>query len=344
MLSLFFRCNRMPNQPARRLFKRLPINRLKRVRSVRFIGFLALFVYVLYIADRGETYLAGHYTFNIPSFVANTENPYVINNVNACKENANTSSIIVVHSASQHSFIRATIRNTWGNSSYLKQYSMKLLFFLGKPSIPHVQQRIIRENKINGDIIQGSFLDTYKNLTHKAVSVLRWISEHCMNVKSVIKVDDDVFLNIPITHRTVSNFASNQILCDVHRKGDLESNVIHRYNSKWDVSILEFSNHLSYPFNFCAGYLVIMQSKLIEQLYAVSKLTPFFWIDDVFVYGILAEKTGNVVYRKLKSIAQTESLALECLRNGTEMCRYIGVLTSEVQTIYTLWEMSKLSD
>lgn len=311
--------------------------------SVQCLAVLTFFTYVVYITDRGNTYLATHYTFNLPSFIANTKNPYLIPNGNGCKEN-NISSIIIVHSASQYSFRRTVIRKTWGNSSYLLQHGMKLLFFLGIPSLPHIQHSINTESIINGDIVQGSFIDTYKNLTHKSVLVLRWISENCMHIKTVIKVDDDVFLNIPITHETVINFARHHILCDVHMKGDLESNVIHRYNSKWDVSILEFSNHLSYPFNFCAGYLVILHTELVKELYEVSKSTPFFWIDDVFVYGILPEKTGNVVFKQIKHVTASESLALACLQNGTGICKYIGILTSKVRAMHVLWKALQLSD
>ena len=35
-------------------------------------------------------------------------------------------------------------------------------------------------------------MDTYENLTYKAVLGLRWIIDHCQQAKFVLKIDDDV--------------------------------------------------------------------------------------------------------------------------------------------------------
>lgn len=44
---------------------------------------------------------------------------------------------------------------------------------------------------------KGSFIDTYHNLTYKHVMNLKWFNTHCSGVKYLIKMDDDVLMNVP---------------------------------------------------------------------------------------------------------------------------------------------------
>lgn len=326
------------------VLSKVPVRKLKRSISIRMFCIFLFFIYAIYILKLEETYVEsrGQYTNNLPSFIAESKFVYVIENGNICKEQNIISSLIVVHSATQNGFNRAVIRSTWGNSSYLKRFKMKLIFFLGYPSKTYLQRIIEQESNIYYDIVQGSFLDTYKNLTHKSVLVLRWISENCLNVNSVIKIDDDVFLNVPLTYHATMQVVEGCILCDVQMKGDFTTNTVHRYNSKWTVSITEFTKFITYPFNFCSGYYVILHPNLIKRLYDESKDTPMFWIDDVFVYGILAQKIGNVSHKKLSTITRSEVGAHECLIDKLENCSYIGVLTSNAKAIHGLWEVFKL--
>jgi len=79
----------------------------------------------------------------------------------------------------------------------LLSYKFKLVFLLGKPLHPQSQYGIEQEHFRNKDIVQCKFVDTYHNLSHKAVLGLRWVSEHCNAVHTIVKMDDDVFLNLP---------------------------------------------------------------------------------------------------------------------------------------------------
>lgn len=68
--------------------------------------------------------------------------------------------------------------------------------------------------------------------------------------------------------------------------------------SKWFVDENIYSGEM-YP-DFCSGSSYVMKASDAEKIYSTSKKTNFFWIDDVFVTGILREKynlllnsTGN---------------------------------------------------
>ena len=45
-------------------------------------------------------------------------------------------------------------------------------------------------------MIQENFLDSYHNLTYKSVMWLRWTAEYCPKAKYLLKMDDDIFVNI----------------------------------------------------------------------------------------------------------------------------------------------------
>jgi len=53
-----------------------------------------------------------------------------------------------------------------------------------------------REFERHKDLVQGNFIDSYRNLTLKAVLGLRWLSQYCRQAPFVIKTDDDTFINI----------------------------------------------------------------------------------------------------------------------------------------------------
>ena len=59
-----------------------------------------------------------------------------------------------------------------------------------------VQRSVEMESQQYGDIIQEDFIDSYKNLTYKGIMWLRWVSSYCPHALYVLKVDDDIFVNI----------------------------------------------------------------------------------------------------------------------------------------------------
>ena len=90
---------------------------------------------------------------------------------------------------------RKFIRNTWGYISMFENQKTRVVFLLVKPEKEQYQSAINFENKQCNDIVQGALLDTYKNLTYKAMLGLRWVVENCGQAKFNLKVNDDVVDN-----------------------------------------------------------------------------------------------------------------------------------------------------
>lgn len=188
--------------------------------------------------------------------------------------------LILVHTAPNNFEKRNTIRSTWGRSDPRS----KLLFLLGTSNSS--QADIEYENKTYGDIVQGNFIDAYKNMTYKHIMALKWFTYYCPDAKYIVKTDDDVFIHSPNVYKFLEN--------DINRKKFLfcyklvEARVKRTYRSKWRVSVKDYPNKY-YP-EYCPGFSIVYSSDVAFQLYREGQKTPYFWIDDVHVTGTLAKK------------------------------------------------------
>ena len=102
--------------------------------------------------------------------------------------------LVIVNSAVDHFEARRAIRKTWGR--FAVERGAHLFFMLGSTIDQNVQDKVMLEEQENSDMLQGQFIDNYFNLTLKTISMMKWISDHCYKVKYVLKVDDDMFVNM----------------------------------------------------------------------------------------------------------------------------------------------------
>ena len=86
-------------------------------------------------------------------------------------------------------------RSSWGNPD-IPGVVTKLVFLLGYPDDERKQEKIQEENEKHQDIVQGDFLDTYHNLSYKAIMGHLWVSEFCDHAEFVVKTDDDMFIDL----------------------------------------------------------------------------------------------------------------------------------------------------
>ncbi|XP_053952497.1 uncharacterized protein LOC128859587 [Anastrepha ludens] len=109
--------------------------------------------------------------------------------------------LILVHSAPANEGKRRLIRETWGNTDLLPRINgvmpFRIIFLLGTVHTEAQQLDIERENFENGDMVQGSFVDSYRNMTYKHVMAFKWFLYNCAHAQILIKVDDDVYVNTP---------------------------------------------------------------------------------------------------------------------------------------------------
>ncbi len=225
---------------------------------------------------------------------------YIINPMLSCSR-LDVFLFVFIHSSVDHFDNRIKIRQTWGSIKKFNNLTVTKVFLLGKTQNSTLQSLVVTEAWKHKDIIQGNFIDHYRNLTYKHVMGHRWITEHCSHVKNVIKIDDDVFLNIPnaLKFLTKDNYFKRE---DTEYDAIYCSRRIHggpmRTDGKWFVTKEEYPGNL-YP-TWCQGFGYIVKPRLSKRLYEISEEVGFFWIDDVYVTGMLIEKLGDVKHLEFK--------------------------------------------
>ena len=223
-----------------------------------------------------------------------------INNPNICSASS-IFLVIFVHSAVDHFQKRKTIRDTWASVTEYHDRSIRTVFLLGQIKDPKLQTKVEEEAQKYNDIIQEDFIDDYRNLTYKHIMGLKWVTKYCSHANAVVKVDDDTVVNTfklvwvleTIVQQSRDNSIEDIIYCSLVK----ESIPFRDPENKWYVSKNEYPAE-KYP-TYCSGYAYITTPGLVKQLYELSLRTHYFWIDDVYITGILAAKL-NVSRTELK--------------------------------------------
>ncbi len=257
--------------------------------------------------DASDTHLHG----NIQSEVVNPHNfRYVINNPDICYQAAPIFVLFFIHSSAEHFHARKLIRTTWASVSQYQDRTVRTVFLLAQPTNSALQILVERENTRFHDIIQEDFREHYKNLTYKHIMGLKWINDYCPQTQFVVKLDDDTFVHI---FRLVQFLNDNPNLLQSNSTMELQNAVSSSnydviycsvyvnqgprrdQSDKWYVSREEYQAE-RYP-SWCEGFAYVTTPEVARKLYQASLTTPFFWIDDVYVTGILAGKM-NVLHRQ----------------------------------------------
>jgi beta-1,3-galactosyltransferase 1 len=226
-----------------------------------------------------------------------TDFKFIINQQDACLQNKSTSATkllaVIIHS-SRHNFeSRSLIRETWGTVRTHKNWSISRVFLLGIGNSSEnstVQQQINREAETHSDIVLGNFVDTYRNLTYKHLMGYKWILEHCDHADFVLRSDDDVMADIFAVLNDINRIAdpSNKYYCS-GIAGNTPVRDPTGVANKWFVSREEYPYDW-YP-SFCSFGAYLTTVPVIRTIYVTaedySRQGQFFWIDDVYVTGIL---------------------------------------------------------
>uniref|UniRef100_H2XRQ7 Hexosyltransferase n=1 Tax=Ciona intestinalis TaxID=7719 RepID=H2XRQ7_CIOIN len=194
--------------------------------------------------------------------------------------------LVLVKSSLEHNELRNIIRQTWGSIRNVSGVQVRTAFLIGMTSNSTLLRDVTNETRTFGDVILGSYYDTYKNLTVKALMGLKWNHLYCSRSSFFLLADDDAFINlrkIAQDYAIVRSPKSNEIQCG----HILARHVLRR--GKWAVSP-EIYDLPYYP-PYCWGPCFIMSKDVAEKIYLTSCHTHSdFAIDDVFVSGVLREK------------------------------------------------------
>ncbi|XP_065214673.1 beta-1,3-galactosyltransferase 1-like [Planococcus citri] len=193
--------------------------------------------------------------------------------------------LIIVCSEIGHVEQRKAVRETWAVAA--QRNNMAVLFLMGIDTKKEIDHEIIDENLKYGDIIVENFVDTYNNLTIKSIMMLKWINQNCLNAKFIMKVDDDVYINVRNVLKTIDSVKDADLAGFLLGKLYTHERPHRRLTSKWYMPKYMFADDL-YPHYLCGvGY--IMSSEVVRALYQESLKKELVYLEDLFITGICAK-------------------------------------------------------
>ena len=179
---------------------------------------------------------------------------------------------------------RLQIRSTWANREWFR--NVKTVFVVGKSLDEALNRQLVQENEVYRDLVQIDFIDSYLNLTLKAMGGIKWAVTYCSQAKYILKIDDDVVVNtkyyLNYLYRHVQQ--TRTIVCN----RNFFALVARNPKKKNYVSYSVYSS-MFYPV-YCDGSAYTLTMDIAKELYAISKYSKYMHMEDVFVTGILAHR------------------------------------------------------
>lgn len=173
-----------------------------------------------------------------------------------------------------------------------------MIFLLGQPKD---SDRIAIENESLEfeDILLADFIDSYQNLTLKALAGLKWRSEFCDKPDFVLSVDDDTFVDPDFLLDHIEKLPTQNFI-ECSERTVLKGKVWRE--GEWAVSESVYSE-TKFP-TYCNGPCYLMPKSTSQKLFSSSLNTvKDLPIDDAYVTGVLRTKLEIplIKYKRLQS-------------------------------------------
>lgn len=209
-------------------------------------------------------------------------------NLNDMQCDDNVFLMFVVPSHPDHANQRKILREAYNRE--IRGKTCRVVFLLGLIADSTQQKIIIQENFIFKDIIQGSFVDSYRNVTYNHLQGLLWGTEYCSQADYVVKADDDIYVNVPnvITFLTVQDSLTMKMFCALW----FDAPPMRNPTSKYYVSQDEYPDS-KYP-AYCNGWVVVYPTDVARTIVRVAAKTKFFWMSDVYITGVVVKSQGSI--------------------------------------------------
>jgi len=230
---------------------------------------------------------------------------------------------IVVHSHVGHFERRRAIRQSYPRT-VLGRLGFRHVFMVGLPSSGDgdLQARLLQESHRHGDVVQGNFREAYRNLTYKHTMGLTWFAERCPRSDYMVKMDDDIAVNVFRLNAVLGRPGNRDLAGCV-----IAAKPIRDEGNKWYVSRAEFAGD-AYP-PFLSGWLYAARATAVPRLLrAIGVREKYFWIDDLYVTGILAERAG-LAFTDLRPDFETDPGPIHCCVHKRQRCDFLAAPTGD---------------
>lgn len=199
---------------------------------------------------------------------------------------------IAVNSAPGNFHKREVIRQTWVTrlKADCEQGLLNLAgfaFVVGRTDNNETQIKIENESKTFDDIIQIDMFDFYRNLSVKVAGLFNWLYRNCRQTDFLLKVDDDVYVNV----RNVAHFVTQFQYQSNYTIFGISPGIFYPQRAgKWALTYEEWP-WSQYP-DYFLGPAVLLPAHTILPLLAAFQVTPMSPFDDLYYTGMCREKAG----------------------------------------------------
>ncbi|XP_043961300.1 beta-1,3-galactosyltransferase 1-like [Gambusia affinis] len=213
---------------------------------------------------------------------------FTINEELKCKQE-NPFVVLMVQVAPRNRAHRDIVRNSWGSEKLVNNQVVALVFLLGMQTgddAEQVHRQLLQESREHHDLIQGDFVDCYKNLTIKTMVMLEWLNSYCSSAAYAMKIDSDMFLNVP-------NLVN--LLLKAPRTNYMTGLVTHAErvsrdpNFKFYMPVDLMSEDVYPPYAYGLGYILSLD--LTKKLVEASRHVKALYIEDVYL-GLCMRQLG----------------------------------------------------
>lgn len=205
---------------------------------------------------------------------------FVLNQPQKC-EQLKPFLVLVVPVAPHNRAHRDVIRSTWGGESSILGKVVMLVFLLGLHSgeaAEQLQEQLVQEDEEHQDLVQSDFLDCYKNLTIKTMVMLEWLQAYCSGASYAMKIDSDVFLNLPNLINMLSDAPKSNYMTGLVATN---AQVLRDPTSKWYLPAEVYPDPV-YP-RYALGLGYVLSLDLPEKLVEASRHVRAVYIEDVYL-------------------------------------------------------------
>lgn len=193
--------------------------------------------------------------------------------------------VVTIKSTADHFEHRQAIRDSWATRAGSRAV---VVFLVGQPSLSSdgsTLDKIKAESFDFSDILLGDYVDSYSNLTVKALSGLKWRNEECPEPQFSLSIDDDTFVDLDQLLQVHLNKLPTEekfIECS-------ERTVVHGKvwrEGRWAVSEDIYDQPI-YP-NYCNGPCYLMPKESSAAIWEKAQHAPTdLQADDAFITGVM---------------------------------------------------------
>ncbi|XP_002057269.3 beta-1,3-galactosyltransferase 5 [Drosophila virilis] len=229
--------------------------------------------------------------------------------------------VLIVTSYAGHDALRAAHRQAIAQSKLAEMGLQRVFLLAALPKRERflTQAQLVSEQARFGDLLQGNFMEDYRNLSYKHVMGLRWAAGECrQRAKFIIKLDDDIIYDVFHLRRYLESLELSQpalatsstllagFVLDAKRPIRVQA-------SKWYVTRQEYP-HALYP-AYLSGWMYITNVPTAARLVAEAARMPIFWIDDTWLTGIVRTRLGIPLMRHNNWYSANAEFLDCCLRD-----------------------------